>query len=522
MRLDRAPWLASGVALLIGLPFLFGVTQPPYANFWPLLFSAGCAWLIAALACSGAWRVDAPRLAASLAVGLLLAALLAAPMGLAQYFMGDPGWAPWVHASSLGQAIGNLRQRNQQATLLALGAWALLWWVARLQAFGAGPAAQRGAGRWGALLLAVLVPWALVLLALGGAATASRTGALQWLLILALLLLWRHSSGALALVVGGLGLLVYLLAAWGLPELLLQWTGERVEGLFVRLGDASHPCSSRLALWSNVLQLIALRPWAGWGWGELDYAHYITPFAGERFCVLLDNAHNLPLQLAVELGLPAALALCGLALWAVLRARPWREADPARQLAWGVLVIVGVHSLLEFPLWYGPFQLATALALLVLAAPWLAARGARWRRLGRGLAAAALVAALVLGLLLVRDYGRVSALYRPASQRPAHLRGLTAADVAGQLLFFRAQAQFAELTTTPVTPANARHMHDQALQLLHFSPEPRVLEKLIASAQLLGLQDEVALHSDRYRRAYAPDFARWQSGGHASGGPLAQ
>ncbi|HQQ70481.1 MAG TPA: Wzy polymerase domain-containing protein, partial [Alicycliphilus sp.] len=102
------------------------------------------------------------------------------------------------------------------------------------------------------------------------------------------------------------------------------------------------------------------------------------------------------------------------------------------------------------------------------------------------------------------------------------MRGLTAADVAGQLLFFRAQAQFAELTTTPVTPANAQHMHDLALRLLHFSPEPRVIEKLIASARLLGLQGEVALHSDRYRRAYAPDYARWQRGDHASGAPLAQ
>ena len=522
MRLDPAPWLASLVALLMGLPFLFGVTEPSYANFWPLLFSAGCAWAIAALACSGAWRADGQRLATCLAAGLLLAALLAAPMGLVQYFVGDPGWAPWVHASTPGQAMGNLRQRNQQATLLALGTWALLWWVARLQAYGAGPAAQRGAGRRWALLLAVMVPWALVLLVLGGAATASRTGLLQWLPMLALLLLWRRGSGALALVVGGLGLLAYLLAAWGLPELLLQWTGERVEGLFVRLGDASHPCGSRLALWSNVLRLIALRPWTGWGWGELDYAHYITPFAGERFCMLLDNAHNLPLQLAVELGLPAALALCGLALWGVLRARPWREADPARQLAWGVLAIVGVHSLLEFPLWYGPFQLVTGLALLVLAAPWLASQGTRWRRAGRALLALVLAAALVLGLLLARDYGRVSALYRPASQRPAALRGLTAADVAAQLLFFSAQARFAELTTTPVTPANARHMHDLALRMLHFSPEPRVIEKLIASARLLGLHDEVALHSDRYRRAYAPDFERWQRGGHASGAPLAQ
>lgn len=110
---------------------------------------------------------------------------------------------------------------------------------------------------------------------------------------------------------------------------------------------------------------------------------------------------------------------------------------------------------------------------------------------------------------------------QPAAR--GHAR-LATADVVARVVFFCAQAQFAELTTTPVTPENARHMHAlaPALPLLHFSPEPRVIEKLIASAQLLGLHDEVALHSDRYRRAYAPDFARWQRGGHANGAPLVQ
>ncbi len=518
LRLDAAPL----VALAVALPFVFGVTETPYANFWPLMASGACAWLIAALAWLRAWRADEAGLARCLAAGLLLAALLGGVVGLLQFFEGDLGWAPWIHVSTPGQAIGNLRQRNQQATLLALGAWALLWWVARLQAWGAGLPAQRGARRWLPLLLAALVPWALVLLAVSGAATASRTGALQWLLMPGLLLLWRRSCGALALAVGGLGVLLYLLAAWGLPQLLLDWTGVRMEGLFLRLTDESHPCSSRLALWSNVLQLIALRPWTGWGWGELDYAHYITPFAGERFCMLLDNAHNLPLQLAVELGLPLALLLCGLLLWALLRARPWREAAAPRQLAWGVLAIVGVHSMLEFPLWYGPFQLATALALLVLLAPWLAAWAARWRSVAWVLAAAILLAVPVLGVALVRDYGLVSALYRPVAERPAELRGLTAAEVARRTRFFRAAAEFAELTTTAVTPANARQMHGLALRLLHYSPEPRVIEKLIASARLLGLTDEAALHSDRYRRAYPQDFERWQRGGQSSGEPLAQ
>ena len=90
------------------------------------------------------------------------------------------------------------------------------------------------------------------------------------------------------------------------------------------------------------------------------------PYAGPRFCEIMGNAHNLPLHLAAELGLPLALLVCATLLGLVLRARPWRETDATRQLGWSVLAVIAVHSLLEYPLWYGPFQLAALLALMLL------------------------------------------------------------------------------------------------------------------------------------------------------------
>jgi O-antigen ligase len=129
-------------------------------------------------------------------------------------------------------------------------------------------------------------------------------------------------------------------------------------GMLARLRGGELACASRVALWSNVLNLIGQKPWLGWGWGELDYAHYATLYAGPRFCDILDNAHNLPLHLAVELGIPAALLICGFGVWWAARRRPWRETDAVRQLAWSVLAVILLHSLLEYPLWYGPFQVA--------------------------------------------------------------------------------------------------------------------------------------------------------------------
>jgi len=47
-----------------------------------------------------------------------------------------------------------------------------------------------------------------------------------------------------------------------------------------------------------------------------------------------------------------------------------------------------------------------------------------------------------------------------------------------------------------------------------------VIERLIESATLLGLDDEAAFHLQRYRVAYPKDHARWQKKNGASGEPL--
>ena len=518
--LPLAAFSAPLVVLAVAFPFLFAVTQPPSTNFWPLMASGGCAGVVLvawmARPPGGAAAAGRAQLADWVGAGLVLAALLASAIGLLQYFGAASGLEPWVHPASPGQAMGNLRQRNQQATLLSMGLWALWWAVARLQAQTRGAAALPVPG-W---LAGVLLAWALVLLAAGSAATASRTGLVQWGVMFVLVLLWRASMGWLAAGLVALGLALYALAAWLLPELLQQWTGFQAQGLYARFAEGS-ACSSRRALWSNVLYLIGQKPWLGWGWGELDYAHYITLFPGVRFCALLDNAHNLPLHLAVELGVPLAVLACMAVLVWVWSARPWREADPARQLAWGLLALVGVHSMLEFPLWYGPFQLVTVLAVCILWRRPAPGRVAGFFKQNRPLAliAKALAAIVVVAFMGYAswDYSRVSQVYKPVHLRSPGLQQDTLAQVSDTWLFAHA-VQFAILTTTPVTPDTAQRMHALALGLLHYSPEPRVIEPLIESAVLLGRDDEAAFHLQRYRVAYPADHARWQKKNAAAGG----
>lgn len=498
-----APALKS---LAVAIPFLFAFTQSPLTNFWPLVASAMCGWLIVLLSIA---RVNRPAelretLGRSLSWGLMLAGAVASVVGLIQFFHGDVGLSPWIYQSTLGQAIGNVRQRNQQATLLLMSALALLLCSSRW--LGARDADETAAGDNQLLtMFAAVAPWVLMLLAMGSGVTASRTGAVEWMALVVMLWFWRKSVGRLGLILGVAGLLAYLFAAWLLPELLLRWTGVQMDGLFMRVADTSHRCTSRLTLWTNMVYLIEQQPWFGWGWGELDYAHYSTLFPGERFCVLLDNAHNLPLHLAVELGLPVAIAFCAFVFWAIWRFKPWRETDGARQLAWGILTLIGMHSMLEFPLWYGPFQLVAVLAIVILLLPvrpveLAAATTTRWQV---GLLVAC-VAWLAGAYLISSDFRRVASLYQLPQYREAQWRDLTAREASETSDFFTNQAEFAWLTTATVTAENAGTMHAMARRMLHYSPEPRVIIKLIESARMLRVDSEVNEQMRLFQIAY-PD-----------------
>ena len=486
---------ASALVLLPWLnPFSFGPTSP--ALQWLVTLAA----VAGVLLLGAVWHAAVPQAKApwahSIAWGWLLAGLLSSVFGLVQYLGASAAWAPWVNVNEVGRAFANLRQPNQFATLTNMALAALCWVV--VQAKGGGWLL-----RWGPVLAALV-------LAAGNAASSSRTGFLQLLLVLALGWWWggwRNAAVRRVLLAAAMGYAVALLV---LP--LLIGLGPLALGALGRFQDDAQPCTSRLVLWRNVLDLIAQRPWLGWGWGGLDYAHYTTLYPGgpdDRFCAILDNAHNLPLQLAVELGLPAALLLCGAFTWWVLRQKPWREPDATRQLGWAVLALIGLHSLLEYPLWYGPFLMAVGLCCVLLwrGAPVTRPAAARWT--AAGLVAWGLVVAAATAYA-AWDYHRISQLYLAPEARDADYRHDTATKVGGTWLF-RDQVRFAHVTTVPVTRANAAAVFPMAEDLLHFSPEPRVIEPLIESASLLGEDAVAAAHIRRYRAAFPQEFAAWSA-----------
>ena len=495
---------------LMAMPWLNPFASGPSSAFLPWLVSLACATLLVFL-----WRHlrrdDIPK-------SWCIAALVSAVLSLIQYFGFADSFAPWINTTAPGEAFANLRQRNQFASLTNIGLVALVWLASR-----------HGVSKGGWMIAAA------GLLAVGNAASSSRTGLLQ-LLMLALLVAWwgglRQGSARKLILAAGLA---YAVASLVLPLLIgLEFGGS---GILGRLNDGGAACGSRLVLWRNVLDLIALKPWLGWGWGELDYAHFVTLYPGgpdARFCEILDNAHNLPLHLAVELGLPTALAVCGLGVWLMVRARPWLEQDATRQMAWGVMAVILLHSLLEYPLWYGPFQMAFGLCVWLLVTTPARLQGISTTNVvkkglfddvlsgfaeknqnhqkNRALAHVFIgfIATIVIVLIAYAgwDYHRVSQIYLAPNERSDAYRTDTLVKIQDSWLF-RNQVRFAELTTTPVSLENAAHLNAMALELLHFSPEARVVEKLIDSAVLLGRNDQARFYAARYRAAYPKEYENW-------------
>ena len=347
-----APLLAALGVLALAAAWSWGPGTLPAGLALSAIGSLAAAAVLVAGGAGARARGAAVDLFAAFCWAWVAAGVLNVIVALLQVFA--PEWCDgdWIAASgNPGRAVGNLRQPNHLSSLLL---WSCIAAAALLQL---GRLGRHGA-RWAAALLVAFV-FAVVL-------TASRTGLVSVLL----LALWglldrRLSRRTRALLMAAP--LAYLLS-W---LLMAQWAAlsQHRFGGSERLAETDIS-SSRFAIWRDTLGLIAAQPWAGVGFGEFNVAWTLTPFP-HRPVAFFDHTHNLPLQLAVELGLPLAALVLGLLLWALCRAarNAWladRESGSdigtAQRSALLMVLMIGLHSLLEYPLWYSYFLLPAAWA----------------------------------------------------------------------------------------------------------------------------------------------------------------
>ncbi len=326
-----------------------------------------------------------------LATAVLVGALLEALSGVIQ----AAGLArlPWVFVGPAGGLRGNLGQPNNFADYLWLGVASCLY----LAASGKLRPPLVGA------CLGLLVPISL----LSGSRSVWFYG--TGLVLLAFLAPPADAAVTRRLRRGSvLALLLALVSELALRSSLLPLPpGMASSG--ARLAGSGPYDPLRWLLWGTAWSGFLDAPWLGNGFGQFTrlFHERVLDLMPRRLPGLPEHAHNLLLQLLAELGIGAGLLTAVLGLrWAHSLWR--RQRDGAVWWVMAVAGVAGIHSALEYPLWYG-FFLAPA-ALIAGAASGTARAIDPGRRLAFSLTAVFVLGFTVL-LTLRSDYTRLEEVF---------------------------------------------------------------------------------------------------------------
>lgn len=390
---------------MVSLPFLHPVHQPPVRSFFPevLAFALGLSALVAFslqhrrveirvsaiallpvllvlgiavqtvsglvsidpvptayLAWASAMAVLGTSLVAAagrktlmdaIAIGLLCGASVSALLAVLQFFglQAAPQWPAEVAGARM---TANLGQPNRLADYLWLGVTSAcyLGWQGVLP-------------RTVSAILAIAIALVSVL-------SGSRMIALFEIALT--LVIWSSTGGmrtgkrGLAGLLAGafVGLILLTLASY-----VVQLRSGTQLGASAHIVTRYEPqvlgSDARLDLWREGISIIRAHPLTGVGVGnfrwEMLHAAALAPPAANTYPVA-EHTHNIILQWAAEVGIPLTLLVIVLAsriLWFDLR----RMAGAEFILVGGVLSTIGIHSLLEYPLWFAYFLGPVALLM---------------------------------------------------------------------------------------------------------------------------------------------------------------
>lgn len=465
-------------AVVILLQQAFSITAPYFGMvaiaIYYLLVSA-CIFMLGsfAAACfrnlpaSSSAGTDMIKGALKAFVGLAAASAL---VGLAQYLqlpISDTFVSP---VTQMGASYGNLRQPNLFALLCVLGLISLIALRATAHTL-----QKRSVGLTALLSLTLL---------LGVVLSTSRAGAV----LIGIIFLWGLTelwcSGKpnwTALLALPLYLLLRYIAVQLDLEGILPFYGAQKQGL---INTALEGDYWRQIIWSKSWALIQTHPLWGVGFGNLAYAMF-TETLPVPMAAVTEHAHNIFLQLAVELGLPVAAAWT-LALGALV-ARSSRALKTFEGRAVAVfLIAILTHSLLEYPLWYAYFLLPFAFTLGVFTqlgevAPTEDEDPKRSASPAKPLLFGGIVT-VALALFGLWDYAKVSPTYELNSAVPLHDRVIH----SYKSTLFLNLADYSALNLTGIAPATAEIQLRLASRVLYFRSDPQVAAAHAAAASLAG------------------------------------
>jgi O-antigen ligase len=392
-----------GFMLLLALQVALGrVPYPEQALTAGLYLS----WAVLLLMLARALRAELgmATIAVTLAWFALAGGILAALVGFLQHYQFSVVPDFLVMQKGNGPVYGNLGQPNHYAAYLTLALASAVY--------------LHGRGRLHGALAAPCIALLALMLALSG--SRSPFVYLVVLTLLAATLYWRRPDAQTRKVA--------VLALWLVPAFALaQWVSalpllQPAQGApltsLQRLFESASGIQPRLQLAGEAWQMFRESPLLGAGFGQFSWHHFAwgPPVSTAATSGVIHHAHNIVLQLMAETGLAGSLLIVGASLYWLAG---WWRAITDLEWWWvgALLAVIGIHSLLEYPLWYSYF-LGIASILLGLGATRVLT--IRMTRIGRAVTALALAVGWLNAIAIItpyRDFERLVFEARP-EERP--------------------------------------------------------------------------------------------------------
>ena len=297
------------------------------------------------------------RLTAALLAGQLVTAVI----GIRQLYGDSASLARWSDANSVAQGTVRIYSTLENPNLLGgfllptlpLALVALLRW--------------RGIGQRLFALAALLFGLVALVLTYSRGAWMGMVAALG---ALTLLLIWRRIRSWPLFWRRTLPLLLVIGAAALLVVLVTQVEPLRVRVMSLMAGREDSSNNFRMNVWTSVLEMIQDRPWIGIGPGNTAFNLIYPNYQQAKFNAL--SAYSIPLEWAVEAGIPGLLVGIGLFFCALRTGlSQWRSQGPLvlpSLAAVGVFVGLAIQGLTDTIFFRPEVQLLAFFCLATLAA----------------------------------------------------------------------------------------------------------------------------------------------------------
>ena len=333
------------------------INQPVYPSIqWLYIGSVILGMLLASVTTCLCYTYSYQKIFRSLCYCLMIGAVLQDIIVILQ--MQHQEWLyGWIYAIEVGDSYsGNIGQRNLLAHYLSWGTLATSYLVYSKSI--------NNLTGWGLIIFQTAIMGAI-------SSRAMLIYVLAILIFVIIAALWQKQlPKQLFKTIAGIMLLILVFQVLTSPLLATLQPTPQVESSSIARMATSSGILSRMSEWHKAWLVFLEHPWFGSGWSSYGYEGFVmssspefanTPYENRLF----SHSHSLIFNLLAETGIIGTLIILG-GLGYVLKPLFTNKWQVETVFVISMLIVTGVHSLVEFPLWHVHFFVVFVLLLAVL------------------------------------------------------------------------------------------------------------------------------------------------------------